>query len=275
MNSTESCRLAIWDDEAIVPFAAELAEAGRRFGVTVERMPRQECERLLRAGVVDAALVPSINVFSDTDSFEVYAPAALSAWCTPHASIRLRSGLSVRPATLSCAEHVGQETLMARIVLREHYGMQPDIVVASAGSEPDPSADSVLRVGSLRTNPEADAIEQGVSLDLGQEWFELTAYPMVWGLFVSRAGESDPRVFLALGEAAGPAEEEDEEPIENLVSDVRLRFRFDDIATASLTELAELLFFYRATADVPDLHYAPDPHAEREEEGDDEDEFRL
>ena len=164
---------------------------------------------------------------------------------------------------------------MARIVLREHYGMQPSVVVAEAGAGPDPSADGVLRVGSLCAVHDPEEVGQGVTLDLGQEWFELTAYPMAWGLFVSRAGESDPRLFLTLREAAAPGEDQVEESVDDLVSDARLRFRFDDIVTASLTELAELLYFYKVTEDVPELRFAPDPDAVREEEGDEEDEFRL
>jgi len=274
MEPVEPCRLAVWDDEALAPFVAEVASAGRRFGVVVERLPRPECVRRLRAAMVDAALVPAIDVLVDVESFEVYPPAALSAWCAPHASIHLPGGLGERPATLSCPEGVNQEALMARIVLREHYGMQPEVLVEDSISG---SADGVLRVRALRTPIDPEGAGQGVKLDLGQEWFELTAYPMVWGLFVSLAGTSDSRVLLALREAVGPdgESEEEEATIDDLVSDSRLRFRFDDVVTASLTELSELLFFYKATVDVPDPRYVLDPEADDDEEVDDDGEFRI
>jgi predicted solute-binding protein len=280
METPEPCRLALWDDEALGAFAEELADACRRFGVTVERLPRTECERRLSAGLVEAALVPTVSVLSAPDSFEVYPSVAMSAWCTPHASIHLRDGLERQPGTLSCAAGLGQERLMARIVLREHYGMQPTVVEAAVGDEPDAATGGVLRVGALLVGRDASAPDgPGVTLDLGQEWFELTAYPMVWALIASRIGESDARVFLALKEAVGPSgdESEVEESITELVSDTTLRFRMDDVATASLTELAELLFFYKVTEDVPDLRFAPDPEAAPTPEPDDDDdgEFRI
>jgi predicted solute-binding protein len=280
METPAPCRLALWDDEALGAFAADLAEACRRFGVTIERLPRTECEQRLSAGLVEAALVPTVSVLSAPDAYDVYPTVAVSAWCTPHASIHLRDGLERQPGTLSCAAGLGQERLMARIVLREHYGMQPAVVEAAVGDETDAAAGSVLRVGPLlvERNPTAPD-EPGITLDLGQEWFELTAYPMVWALIASRVGESDDRMFLALKEAVGPSGDESdvEEPITELVSDTTLRFRMDDVATASLTELADLLFFYKVTEDVPALRFAPDPEAPPAPEPDDDDdaEFRI
>lgn len=274
MNSIESCLLAIWDDGALDLLAADIAEAGLRFGVQVDRLPRGECERRLRAGLVDAALVPSVNVLSNSDAFETYAPVAISAWCAPHASVHLRHGLQEHPSTLDCPEDVDQERLMARIVLREHYGMQPDVVMSEGEASPDEPADSTLLVGALGTAPKAP-YDEGVTLDLGQEWFELTAYPMVWGLIVARVGESDPRILLSLKEAMGTDDDDEGRDISDLVSDSSLRFRFDDMAMASLTELAELLFFNKVTADVPDMRFVPDPEALQESEEDDDAEFEL
>lgn len=274
MMESQTYRLAVWEDEALAPFADALQVAANRIGVSVLRLPRVSCERGLRAGLLDAALLPAIHVLVEADEFDVYPAVAVSAWRGPHASIHLPGGLERTPGTLSCTVDVAQEAVMSRIVLKEHYGMQPAVREVPSGEPVDASADAVLRVGEIRSDPHAELVheEGGVTLDLGQEWFELTNYPMVWGLFVSRAGEADSRMVPLLREAASVVAGDEEEPVdvEEEVSDAGIRLRLDDMATASLTELADLLFFYRVTEEVPAVRFASDPEAEPRPRDDEE-----
>jgi hypothetical protein len=92
---------------------------------------------------------------------------------------------------------------------------------------------------------------------------------MVWGLFVSRRGESEVRVLRLLRAAAADLAARSHE-IEDLVQDASIRYELDDLAIAGLTEMADIVFYYQVTEELPILQFATDPDDEpdpREDDG--------
>lgn len=271
MESGSRLRIALWDDPDLDEFAARLAEDGAIVAVDVVRQSRGDCLVGLSAGLCDAAMVPSVSVLSDSESYEVYPSAAYSSWKSAGTRIILRHGFTGATATVACDARFGQEAFMARIVLREHYSLEPAFVPLDSPSRDalmGQGADAVLISGA--GDLDASGPHEGVVLDLGQEWFEHTNYPMVWGLFAARSGEADARIFRLLAAAADDMHCDDPS-IEELVDDASPRFRLDDLATASLTELAEQLFYYHVTEDVADIRFARDPDAPPDDVAADED----
>lgn len=247
MSDTKRLRISIWDDPRLRAFG----EALRSDQTEVSFDSREAGSTRLSAGLVDMALMPSNVAIDMSEDFDVLPAVAYSAWSTPHATISLREGFQGRPKSLYCVDPKAIEALVARVVLQEHYSivldLQPLDGPAAASDE-----DAILAFDEPVPN------DGGLHLDLGQEWYELTNYPMVWGLFVMRAGELDAGVIRILREAAASVESADDldgtVPGEDGMG--LPRFRFDDIVTASLTELCTHLYFYGVTSELREVQPA-------------------
>lgn len=252
-------KIALWDEPAAGLFAAGLATVP---GLSLTRASRQACEDLLRDGEVDVALVQTLSVLRNTDTFDVYPAVALSSWRYPYARLVLPGGLGQPVASLAFNPEHAQEAFMAGILLKEHYGAratpQPHVGL-SAEELLDIPADAILLVGD-----EAPGLTAGgVTLDLGEEWYELVQYPMVWGLFAVRKDEGTADGYEALKAGIEAAERlrdswPGEAGIPTAIHDFfreDLRLRLDDLVVAGMTQLREYLFFYGLTPDIPDAPF--------------------
>ena len=244
MSDSKRLRISIWDDPRLRAFG----EALRSDLTEVSFDTREAGSHRLSAGLVDMALMPTNVAVDLSEDFDPLPAVAYSGWATPHATISLREGFQGQPGSLHCADPTAIEAQVARIVLQEHYSISVDLVpLAGPASESD--ADAILAFDEPAPN------DGGLTLDLGQEWYELTNYPMVWGLFVMRAGELDADVVRILREAAASVESADHldgtVPGEDGMG--LPRFRFDDIVTASLTELCRHLYFYGVTSELREV----------------------
>ena len=260
-------QLALWDHPALDLFALALDEVTAGTSVEAERQPARTCLELVQDGLVDLALVPTVDLLHDPSEFDVLPAVALSSWAYPFARIELEEGMTHKAAKLAVPPDSGWETLVARIVLREHYGIEPEVTVVT-----DPSDLAAHRAKTKLdvTNEALTRETNSVMLDLGQEWYELASYPLVWGLFVARKGTSQPRMIRLLRRTAEHAEERRAawlgeqrlSPEAEAFQRDSLRFRLDDVAIAGLTELRQFLFFYRITDDVPNLNFVALPDEE-------------
>ena len=270
-------RVALPDLPTAELFAAGLQTGPEQRRPAVVRVPAHQTAEVLAAGEADVALVPTLAVLRAPKAFSVVPGVALSAWDYPFARLLLRDGLGGGVATVAFDPREAQAVLLARLVLREHYGFAPAFVPVEAPTAAALGAnDAVLVTGeaAVRSAVGADAEREG--LDLGQEWYELANYPFVWGLFVTRAGEATPEVVRLLLSAVAAAEaqrgywirsREMPEPLHAFFAE-SLRLRLDDLATASLTELGEHFFSLGVLDELPEIPYADLPDAA--DEGPDE-----
>jgi chorismate dehydratase len=115
-----------------------------------------------------------------------------------------------------------------------------------------------------------------ITLDLGQEWYELAGYPMLWGVFAMRKGEVTPEVIENIGLLVRTSDSrrdvwlqanESSPDVHEFFSD-SLRVGFDDLAVASLTELRQYLYYHDLLDDLIEL---PVVFLESEEEEEDDD----
>ncbi len=250
-------RFGIWDSPAVDFLISGLAGSGLDLEpVTVEPV---NCLFALQSGEVDLALVPTLDVIIRSEGVEVLPAVALSSWHYPFARIHLPSDLAHAPERVLHEPDRTQEALIARVVLKEHYAMEPDFVGA-APEEISASREARILVG--RDVPGLH--EEGLLLDLGEEWFEMAAYPMVWGVFVVRAGEASQELVdrlrlmversEALREQWAESKNQDESIRHFFSDDVRLRF--DDLAVASITELIDHAFYHDLTDEIRDFPIA-------------------
>jgi predicted solute-binding protein len=268
-------RLAIWDMLAGALLHDTLAASRDAPPVDLRLLSPKACTEQLMQGQVDVALLPSLVVFTNPEAVDVLPTGAFSTWRYPYARIRLRQGLE-QIQSMAFNPEDAQEALIARIIMREHYRKEPEFIPYE-GATPETlleaSEDASLLVGGDVSMIHTEAI----TLNLGEEWFELVNYPMVWGLFATRRDEATPRavnLLHALIEAA-----EVHRPVWLKAHDMTpemhayvaddLRLRLDDLATASLTEFRNYLHYYGVTDDIPEfpLYVLTDQGDDAEDDG--------
>lgn len=139
------------------------------------------CARRLAAREVDAGLVPVIEAARQ----HLTQIGSLGIACRgPVRSILLLSKVPIPEIrTLALDASSQSSAMLARIILEEAYKLQPETQVMA----PDLTAmlgksDAALIIGdpALRIDPDATGL---TTLDLGEEWYKLTALPMVFAIW--------------------------------------------------------------------------------------------
>jgi len=239
----------------------------------ITRHRPEECAARFVREEVDVALLPTMLALQASDAIDVFPSVGLVSWRYPYARLVWSGGLHDFPETIAYDRRVSQERVMARIILQEHYQIDPTFVPYDDVPPPtllDMGEDAALLVGPNVPSFQADPFE----IDLGQEWYELTNYPMVWGLYVTKRGHATDEMIEALIASAQAAEEnrdvwvQAQETSASLNAFYRedLRTGLDRLAIASLTEFRQYLFYYDVTEDIPDLPLVSLDEDEEEEE---------
>lgn len=245
--------LALWD----IPPSRCLEAAAS--DMLVERTTAARAMELLQARQVDVALLPSSAVLCEARALAVLPDAAVASWSYPWASIVLRREAHAL-RTVAYNPSCRQEEFMAKTVLREHYGVAPTFVPVAQGTDPlRVDADASLVVGRQMTG------DPGRVLDLGQEWFELAQYPMVWGVFAALRPAATPSMATRIAALAQDAEDVALSLARGSVRESERRFyaeslrlQMDDITVAGLTELTDQLYFAGLIQDLSALPmYSP------------------
>jgi len=252
-------RLAIPD----LPAAHALAAAwggGTGLLATTETMAPEDAERALRAGRVDLAFVPTLAVLRDPDAFSVVPGVALVGRAYRPAHLHLPEGLA--PFTPGRQPRIGvhplyaQEALLARVLLKEHYGSTPAFVPFEG--EPPADLDGVV------LPPGGPIPAEGVALDLGSEWFELTTRPMVWALLAAPVGGLDPEEARFLRDTAADGFDD----LDPLATEEPGAVTLAAYAHAGLDDWVNYLFYLGSLEALPDVPFVAIP---TEGGGDDED----
>jgi chorismate dehydratase len=140
----------------------------------------------LAAGRLDVAMIPSIEYFRGA-GYSIVSDACI-ACRGPVRSLKLFGRTPVeRIRTLTIDEGSRTSAVLARILLRERWGLQPELRDLPIGAAlEDADGDAVLLIGDRGMAP-ADGRFEFV-WDLGQEWFAWTGLPLVCALWIARPG---------------------------------------------------------------------------------------
>ena len=266
-------RIALWDDAPAHALIGGLL-AQDEVDIEIERCKPEVCTARVLQDEADLALVPTYLALQGHDGFDALPGMGLSSWQYPFARLVWGGGLQSFPETVAYPRSRLTERFIARVVMHEHYGVDPEFVAIDTD---DPAAlqqadaDAALVVG-----PQGARHDTGdaFAMDLGREWYELTNYPMVWGLFVMKRGQATTALVEAMIAAGKHAEAhradwiEQEDPPEALHE-----FYTDDLRTgigrlerASLTDFRTYLFYYNVADEIPDMPFvSEDPDSAREE----------
>lgn len=261
-------RLAAWDRSLARFFLAPIAAdpAYELYWVSPH-----DCERLLQRGRVDVGLIAPLTVMRDPDPWELIPDVGIASAAFPYANLVLRDGL----------EHVGrigfdprnrQEAILTQIVMREHYRKSPEFVPVESGHPQEVlQREGAILVADLEgvTVPEGGAV-----LNVGQEWYELTAYPATWGLLAAMADRIElddaRRLHGALleGEEARVRWLEERDLPEETERYLReeLILRLEREPEAGLLETAQYLFYHGTLEEIPQLPFLIFPDEDDENE---------
>jgi hypothetical protein len=256
-------RLAVWN---IRPFT--VAFEGAR-DLEVLFCEPSDCKTMLDAGEVDLALLEPAIALADVESYPILDACVLaSVKSFPYASLEFSGGIN-DVSLIQSSGALNQAAVVARIVLQEQYDLETRIL-PKEGESSDQSSTAHLSFG----NPQPDSGSARSSLDIGQEWFELTAVPLVWGVFCASgervsglpAGHFETLVSgawirerLLEWLAEDPTVSEPE--VSAFVDDIR--FQFDPEVVAGLDELAHYLFYYGVIDDIPKPRFISSPDSVR------------
>jgi chorismate dehydratase len=172
------------------PLIYGLRERLSGFGDLSLNLPSRLADNL-RSGLLDVALIPSVEFFRGLPSgYRVVSDAAI-ACRGPVWSVRLLSRVPV-PQIRRLALDEGSRTsaAMVRVLLSECYGLRPETVPLKMEQDPDTvDADAVLVIGDRAMHPPAGVYEE--IWDLGERWCEATGLPFVFALWVARENLGD------------------------------------------------------------------------------------
>lgn len=137
----------------------------------------------LRTGEYDVALLPAIDYQRMTDSLIV--PAGGIGSDGPALTVRIFSKTPIEQLTqLACDIESHTSVALARIILAERFGIQPDFVEFAHQS--GQTAQAMLLIGDKVVLHEP--LDMPHQLDLGEAWKDLTGKPFVFAVWTTRAG---------------------------------------------------------------------------------------
>jgi len=179
------------------PLIYGLAEQHERLQLCMD-VPSRLADKL-RAGELDVALIPAVEYFAWPD--RVVVTDACVACRGPVRSVKLYSRVpppEIR--TLALDEGSRTSAALTRILLKERYGIEPQLAPLSLGTPLEQSpADATMLVGDRGMLPAAGRFH--TEWDLGEVWNRWTGLPFVFALWVARAGVELQGVEAALARA--------------------------------------------------------------------------
>lgn len=185
------------------PLLVDLAELLPQASIRLDYPSRLADD--LAQGLLDAALIPSVEYFRGT-GYEIVSDACVAAR-GPVLSVKLYS--RVEPGAIrSLALDAGSRTsaALAQILLAERYGVHPRLEPFEFGQTLEKTtADAILLIGDRAMFPPPEPF--AVTWDLGEEWFSWTGLPFVFAVWVARPGVETSSLAAALTEARNRGEQ--------------------------------------------------------------------
>ena len=138
----------------------------------------------LAAGELDVALIPSVEYLRNP-RYAIVSDACIG--CRgPVLSVKLLSRVPMRSIrSLALDEGSRTSAVLAQILLREQFGLQPQLRLLPLGCDPQSCpADAILLIGDRAIHPPAGGYV--ASWDLGERWWCWAQLPFVFALWVAR-----------------------------------------------------------------------------------------
>lgn len=167
------------------------------------------CADQLAAGQADIGIVPVIEMARQ--GLDYFRETGIT--CRgPVRSILLTSKVPFHKIkTLATDSGSRTSVMLARLILAEKYGVEPELISMPPRLEPMLQvADAALIIGDAALHLEPSGLPFA-TLDLGQEWTELTKLPFVFAVWSGRKDVMRPQYAKALVESCRYGQAQTEE----------------------------------------------------------------
>ncbi|HSU58574.1 MAG TPA: menaquinone biosynthesis protein [Bryobacteraceae bacterium] len=144
------------------------------------------CAERLEEGIIDVGLVPVAEIARQ--NLEIVPGVGITCLGAVRSILLFSRTPWTRVRTLAADASSRSSVQLARVILRERFGVEPDITPqVPVLNEMLSGADAALVIGdpALRLRPEELPYE---CLDLGAEWLALTGLPMVFAAWAGKPG---------------------------------------------------------------------------------------
>ena len=219
-------------------------------GVKIVRLENANVGPAAIAGLADLAVVNPRTIVAAEGLYDVYPYFCISSWGDAGVNLHLPGGLENPPQKISAEPELAEFVDIARIILKENYGMSVAV---------DEEMSDSLNTAMITRQSE----RSGLTLDLAQEWSEAENYPLVLGLLVSRMDERPAQLSTLLEAIRDLLAGNVADGVVDVEVLPRVRFGYDDLVTASLTALAEHLFYHNVTDEIMTIRPVEISHLER------------
>jgi chorismate dehydratase len=156
----------------------------------------------LLEGAVELALCSTID-YQRAEEDLVIVPVGLLGCGGATLTVRLYSSVPVdRIERVYCDTDSHTSVALMQIILRERYGVQPDLVEYDARehvaeNRPLDWPGTVLLIGDKVVTDSPPAVRYPHQLDLGAEWADHTGHPFVFAAWMARADADSARIASA------------------------------------------------------------------------------
>lgn len=226
---------------------------------------------LLRQHDLDAAFLSPIEYAREGSEYQIVPGVALSSTDAAGAAVLCFRKTLEAITTLAVDPASTSEIVLARILLGEQFEARPAIVPVAGSVETMLSkADAALLVGNAALGQYGNV---PFTIDLIEEWFEMTGLPYVHGFWCGRAGalssdeitviqRSQTGATRSLHDVAASVAADGAFPLSVAEIEEYLEhfsFDFTDDVQGAVTEFLRYAYFHGILPDVPDLQFfAPD-----------------
>lgn len=137
----------------------------------------------------DVAFIPSIDYQLAKFDLRIIRAGAIGS-LTQSLTVRIFSKKPIEQIkTLSCDTDSHTSVILARIILKEMYGLEPDVSrFTYGGGEIHVDTDAVLLIGDKVVNAPIEKTLRQFQLDLVEAWHKLTGLGFVFAIWACRAG---------------------------------------------------------------------------------------
>jgi predicted solute-binding protein len=233
--------------------------AGDLLAVRLHERPA-DAERLLREGECDLALVSPLTYAAQEADFSVIPNAAVSAVsATGDLLLVFKPGLHhVETVGVRASDSI--DAILAQIILREKYDMRPRAIPYKGAAE---QALHDFDAMVIRRHDDDGFLERhGETIDLIDEWFDMTQLPFVRLIFAGWTHRITEEVCTRLAEVCARVDAGALDTLRGMMeagngSDAlhtvpgHYRYMLDEEAMDGLNRFSQLAFFHGLHRDIP------------------------
>jgi chorismate dehydratase len=179
------------------PLIVSLAQRAPHAEIVIDYPSR--LAEALAAGRLDVAMIPSIE-YARGSGYRIISDACI-ACDGPVRSVKLYGRVPAeRVRTLALDEGSRTSAALARILLKERFGLSPEVFPLPIGAViEEVEADAMVLIGDRGMLPTSGQFE--FVWDLGEQWSLWTGLPFVFAMWIARPGVNLPGVEDALSAA--------------------------------------------------------------------------